>query len=1019
MSLLNTPFWQDLGGNPRTGVNPPSLVVRSGRLTPQRHGEIQQLYMRFSMAKLTAVGDFFVFNRVLTDGTRVRIESMQGRDRVMVWASDAEQASEWDYGWAFIPVDKDSPETGYVRKPGTGQGGLNRDSFRAHMATDGTKNFTFVDGKTGKRSVSDGRMGGERIWRGPQNKGEILTYDRDYVYYKGARISSHLEGSKYPITISGAAIAKGVDGYWIVIISENSMRGWVAAMRLPKVGTAKEIKGRFVDCGDAIESTATAYPIKSIWNFSPDGLNAVCVGAASDNTTVLHKIKLTAVRDSSPFVITSEVDTSYRKPQSVVSNEFAPEEAKRVLRWYGWRDFSFRYTRRYYAVYPHFVAGEFGAAVSNENDVQPGYTFDSIQTEIDRGGVVRLETGMFLYNDGDLPNEGLEANSDNRRRFTFTDKFLSELDIQYSYQPIPGVEGPGLGWQSARIKNDYLGAVVTYEIYNSYTPVFGSVEELVNFCEAKWNDPKAVAPNSLRNALFNKINGIDNTGGDWYPGTKTDYKNLTEAASYILARGGFILDPNNNFINSLSGPAQFQTQSAEIAYIEREIRVISAEEKQAIEDREDVAYNERLDIQKFEWVRSDGKVMTELLSENIQTPIFDSTPNFKMDGGLIGKPDYTNNYVMRWTFRSEIAIQGSKILAAGYDKNGKLSVIHIEADPNQKVAYTSEIVANDETYPKRKTTYSGGYGGKLKINDVVIDEFRFSVGDSFEGVLTEENTDWMGRYIPKSGVSPRLGVNDVYVWDVDEYLGHVLYRKFESAATAAGQASEERPTQYSISFHDYLYTPTGRYTLGEKQTYSTPQRKMPQGSSSFASTEDAMWRFNYGLSVPNRTEVNGVLFFTTDSNQVFGDRLYQLIPEDQRNPPENAYGWDDRKYDPRWARHALFLTAGVTGDPYRHPSPIVHEYAVDMSKAVAFGRFESPPAARVALRSFSDDAWMVCVCEETNTKEVHKEKTTAGFFIKTGKGSSIKKVDAARDFPFLLSESPKLLRPTFYIGLKK
>ena len=1017
MSLLITPLWQNLNGDPRTGVSPPSLVMLSGRLTPQRHGEIQQIYMHFSTAKLTAVGDYFVFNRVLSDGTRVRIESMQGRDRVFVWASDAEQASEWEYGWAFIPVDKDSPESGYVRKPGTGQGGLNRDSFRAYVATDGTRNFTFVDGKTGKRSVSDGRMGGERIWRGPQNKGEILTYDRDYVYYRGVRISSHLEGVKFPITISGAAIAKGVDGYWIVIISANSVLGLMAAMRLPKVGAAREIKGRFVDCGEAIEQTT--YSIGSIWNFSPDGLNAVCVGAAPDGTTVLHKIKLNPAMGLVPFTVTSEMDVSYQKLQRVVSNEFAPEEAKRILRWYGWRDFSFRYTRRYYAVYPHFVAGQFGAVASNENDAQPGYTSDSIQTEIDRGGVVNLTTGMFLYNDGDIPNEGLEAGSDNRGRFAFADKFLSELDIQYSYQPPPNQTGPGDERQSVRLKRDYLGAVVTYEIYNSYTPVFGSVAELVNFCEAKWNDPKAVAPNSLRNALFNRINDITGIIGDRRPGTKTDYKDLTEAALYIRDSGGFILDPNTNFGNLLNGSTLFQTQGSDITYIDRGIRVISAEEKQAIEDREDVEYNQRRDIKTFDWVNPYGDVLKKRLSANIQAPIFDSTPNFKMIGGLIGKPDYTNNYVMRWTFRSELAIQGSKILAAGYDKNGKLSVIHIEADPNQKVTYVSEIVANDETHPKRKTTYSGGYGGKLKINDVVIDEFRFSVEDSFEGVLTEENTDGMGHYIPKSGVSPRLGMNNVYVWDVDEYLGHVLYRKFESAATAVGQASEERPTQYSISFHDYLYTPTGRYTLGEKQTYSAPQRKMPQGSSSFASTEDAMQRFNYGLSGFNKAVVDGIEFRTADFDYVFDEKLKQIIPEDQKNPRENLYGWDDKRYDPWWVRNTMFLFSGANGDPYRHPSPIVHRYAVDTSEAVAFGRFESPPAARIALRSFSDDVWMVCVCEETNTVEVHKEKTIAGFFIKTGKESSIKKVDAARDFPFLLSESPKLLRPTFYIGLKK
>lgn len=984
MSLLNTPFWQDLGGNPRTGVNPPSLVVRSGRLTPQRHGEIQQIYMRFSMAKLTAVGEFFVFNRVLTDGTRVRIESMQGRDRVMVWASDADQASEWDYGWAFIPVDKDSPESGYVRKPGTGQGGLNRDSFRAYVATDGTKNFTFVDGKTGKRSVSDGRMGGERIWRGPQNKGEILTYDRDYVYYKGARISSHLEGGKYPITISGAAIAKGVDGYWIVIISENSMRGWVAAMRLPKVGTAKEIKGRFVDCGDAIESTATAYPIKSIWNFSPDGLNAVCVGAASDNTTVLHKIKLTAVRDSSPFVITSEVDTSYRKPQRVVSNEFAPEEAKRVLRWYGWKDFSYLYNAMYHAIHNDFVAGTFGPYAAKMGDMRPGYVYPGIYESIAAGAELRLSSEDFVYADSDLPEEILidEGN---------VGGFIIDRVTQTNTETVYGQGGNN----QYRMKIDVLGALIVYNAKGRSTPLFQGAEELVQYCESKWNDPRATDTGVFRRTILGRINSS--------VGIKSDYKNLTEAANYIYNSGGFIYNPVVVDPPLLQG--QYRPEDAVLTYVDGEIREIDQEEMAAIKGRPNIYDLEQIDYYP--------------LSQNNISPIFNSIPRLVIAGVLSGKPNYTNHYKIRWTFRSAVAVEGSQILAAGYDKNGELRVTHIEADAGQKIIYTSEIVADDEAYPRRRTTYSGGYTCKLKVNDVVVDDVRFTVSDSFEGVLNDENLDMYARYIPQSGMSPRIESDNLHVWDVDEYLGHVLYRKFESTASALGEVSEERRTQYSISFADYLYTPSKKYELGEKETYSSAQRTMPPGYATFFNTADAVWRFGYGISVSNKTVVDGIEFFTTDNNYVFGGKIDQIIPEDQKNPRENLYGWDDKRYDPRWVRNAMFLFAGANGDPYRHPSPIVHGYAKDISEAVAFGRFESPPAARVALRSFSDDAWMVCVCEETNTKEVHREKTTAGFFIKTGKGSPVKKVDAARDFPFLLSESPKLLRPTFYIGQKK
>lgn len=679
MSMLHKPFWQDLGGKPVTGSKPVTLVMQSGRMTAQRHTEIQQIYTRFSLAKLASVGDFFVFNRVLTDGTRVRMESMQGQDRVFVWASDAEQTGDqWDYGWAFIPVDKDSPETGYVRKPGTGQGGLNRDSFQKHKTTDGTKNFTFVDGKTGKRSVSDGRMGGERIWRGPKNKSEVLTYDTEYVYYKGARISTHVKGEKYNLSINGAAIAKGADAYWIVIISNN----WLSAMRLPRVGKNKEIKGQFVECGEALPPST--YAVASIWNFAPDGLNAVCVGAATDQTTALHKIKLTAVKDLVPFTVTHETDTSYRKPQRVVSNEFEPKEATRILRWYGWKDFSFYHSRKYYAVYQYFVGGAFGPTVSDRRDAVPGYTYESISTELDSGGTIRLSNNMFLYDDGDLPPEGFVIDADNRRRFSIFDKSIGELDIQYTFVPIPDVEGPGDAWPSAKAKIDYLGAIVTYDISTASTPAFKSVAELVNFCESKWSDPKAVKPNSIREALFNRINDVTNIIGDHYPGTKKDYKDLTEAAKYIHDRNGFILSSSSNSDSPVSSwTTQFQSEDGVLNFLERNIQVITEAERQAIvANNRDIAYGQLITIDAFEWVRSDGRVFTEWLSENYLTPVFGATPLFRLNGDLVGKPDYTNNYKIQWKFKSEIAIEGSRILAAGYDKDGKLSVLHIAAEPN-------------------------------------------------------------------------------------------------------------------------------------------------------------------------------------------------------------------------------------------------------------------------------------------------------------------------------------------------
>lgn len=90
MSLLIDQNWIGLGGTPVTGRIPTQLIMMEGTLTPARYAQVAHAYQLFCMGKLTSITDYFVANRVLLDGTRVRCESMQGRDRVFVWASDKE-----------------------------------------------------------------------------------------------------------------------------------------------------------------------------------------------------------------------------------------------------------------------------------------------------------------------------------------------------------------------------------------------------------------------------------------------------------------------------------------------------------------------------------------------------------------------------------------------------------------------------------------------------------------------------------------------------------------------------------------------------------------------------------------------------------------------------------------------------------------------------------------------------------------------------------------------------------------
>lgn len=86
MTRLHDPPFIEFDGTPVTGRVPPLLRVMEGRqLTPQQYGGVSHAYKLFRNAVGTMVGDYLVQHRVLPDGTRVRMESMQGRDVVYVW----------------------------------------------------------------------------------------------------------------------------------------------------------------------------------------------------------------------------------------------------------------------------------------------------------------------------------------------------------------------------------------------------------------------------------------------------------------------------------------------------------------------------------------------------------------------------------------------------------------------------------------------------------------------------------------------------------------------------------------------------------------------------------------------------------------------------------------------------------------------------------------------------------------------------------------------------------------------
>lgn len=100
MSSLINQNWIGLDGKPVTGRVPPSIRMVSGVMTPALMAEVAHRYQLFCLNKQTAVGDFFVSDRTLPDGSRVRIVSNMGVDVVMVWSKYGPPVAELYHGLA-------------------------------------------------------------------------------------------------------------------------------------------------------------------------------------------------------------------------------------------------------------------------------------------------------------------------------------------------------------------------------------------------------------------------------------------------------------------------------------------------------------------------------------------------------------------------------------------------------------------------------------------------------------------------------------------------------------------------------------------------------------------------------------------------------------------------------------------------------------------------------------------------------------------------------------------------------
>lgn len=103
MSNLINQNWIGLDGKPVTGRVPPTIRMMAGVMTPPLMADVAHRYQIFCLNKQAAVGDYFVSNKVLPDGSRVRIVSNMGVDVVMVWSAHASTDHDIPHGFVVAP----------------------------------------------------------------------------------------------------------------------------------------------------------------------------------------------------------------------------------------------------------------------------------------------------------------------------------------------------------------------------------------------------------------------------------------------------------------------------------------------------------------------------------------------------------------------------------------------------------------------------------------------------------------------------------------------------------------------------------------------------------------------------------------------------------------------------------------------------------------------------------------------------------------------------------------------------
>lgn len=198
MSSLINQNWIGFDGKPVTGRTPPTIRMMAGVMTRPLMAEVAHRYQLFCMGKQTALGDYFMTDKIVADGSRVRITSINGVDTVFVW-SKALSEDEDDYlaGFMFRPQDSvntdgtdltfwGAPFTSFNLPLGTPGGDRPFSTLSPKLKKDAAGQYKAADIYKFRRGVPNldklGREAyGQIDWQGPNPKTDVISWYAESV----------------------------------------------------------------------------------------------------------------------------------------------------------------------------------------------------------------------------------------------------------------------------------------------------------------------------------------------------------------------------------------------------------------------------------------------------------------------------------------------------------------------------------------------------------------------------------------------------------------------------------------------------------------------------------------------------------------------------------------------------------------------------------------------------------------------------------------------------------------------